>query len=317
MTSDHLETPIVFVYGALRSGTTLFRLMLNAHPGIANSGEADFLFDYITPDPTHPTGWRFDRAGLAIDWIFRADALELPPGKDGLDLLDDLLRQFVARAPGQVVTLNLHRNAERLIAILPEVRLIHILRDPRDVARSSISMGWAGTLYHGVGHWIATERGWDRIADTLSPGQAMTLKFRILLGDLETNLRAVCGFLGVSFDPAMLKYHKSTSYDPPDASLVDQWRRLSPRAELAQLESRAADLMIRRGYPLSGPVTQPGTLERLGLWIRNKTAIWRFGLRRFGPVLFIGRKIAHRLGVKALDHHLRQRMDAITLRHLK
>jgi hypothetical protein len=317
MTLDRLETPIVFVYGALRSGTTLFRLMLDAHPCIANPGEADFLFDHIRPDPTHPTGWRFDRVGLADDWIFQANALDLPPGKEGLDLLDDLLGQIVARAPGRVVTLNLHRHVEQLMTILPGTRLIHILRDPRDVARSSINMGWAGTLYHGVGHWIDTERGWDRISGALAPGQAMTLKFKVLLRDLEPSLRAACDFLGVPFDPAMLNFHTSTSYDRPDSSLADQWRRVASRAELAQLEARAADLMICRGYKLSGPVIVLGAVDRLGLWVRNKIAIWRFGLRRFGPVLFIGGKITRRLGPKGIDAHFRQRMVEITMRYLK
>lgn len=317
MTLHPLQTPIVFVYGALRSGTTLFRLMLDAHPGISNQGEADFLFDHIAPDPTHPTGWRVDLDRLAVNWIFRNKALDLPPGKDGLDLLDDLLGQLVARAPGKVVMLNLHRHAEHLMVILPTARLIHMLRDPRDVARSSIGMGWAGTLYHGVGHWITTERSWNHIADALARGQAMTLKFKVLLRDPDTNLRAVCAFLGLPFDPDMLKYHVSTSYGPPDASLVEQWRRLSCPNEVAELEARAGDMMLDRGYELSGPAIRigPGALVRL--WLRNKISIWRFGQRRFGAVLFIGRRITQRLGIGALDRPFRLRMDAITLRHLK
>ena len=49
---------VIFVYGALRSGTTLFRLMLEAHPALSNAGEADFLFDFLSPDQNHATGWR-------------------------------------------------------------------------------------------------------------------------------------------------------------------------------------------------------------------------------------------------------------------
>jgi hypothetical protein len=60
---------IVFVYGALRFGTTVFRLMLDAHPQIANPGEMDFLFDYLYPDHTHSTGWRYDLDGLKLDRI--------------------------------------------------------------------------------------------------------------------------------------------------------------------------------------------------------------------------------------------------------
>ena len=44
----------VIAYGALRSGTTLLRLMLDMHPGLSCPGETDFLLDFtsIAPDGT-------------------------------------------------------------------------------------------------------------------------------------------------------------------------------------------------------------------------------------------------------------------------
>ena len=48
----------VFLYGALRSGTTVFRLMLDAHPLLSTCGEVDFLLDYLEPDSSRPDGWR-------------------------------------------------------------------------------------------------------------------------------------------------------------------------------------------------------------------------------------------------------------------
>jgi len=53
--ADWLEgDPPVFVFGALRSGTTVFRLMLDAHGEIRNPGEADYLVDYRNPTPAIP-----------------------------------------------------------------------------------------------------------------------------------------------------------------------------------------------------------------------------------------------------------------------
>ena len=57
---------VVFVYGALRSGTTAFRLMLDAHPLTVNPGEFDFLFDYLHADDTCPDGWRLDTDALSV-----------------------------------------------------------------------------------------------------------------------------------------------------------------------------------------------------------------------------------------------------------
>ncbi|MDZ7627639.1 MAG: sulfotransferase [Parvularculaceae bacterium] len=39
------EDDIVFICGALRSGTTLLRIMVNHHPQLSNPGEMDFLFE--------------------------------------------------------------------------------------------------------------------------------------------------------------------------------------------------------------------------------------------------------------------------------
>ena len=317
MSAALVTTDVVFVYGALRSGTTLLRLMLQAHPGIHNPGEADFLFDHLRRDDSHPTGWRYDRAALGADRIFRDRGLTLTPGLEGLDLLADLLAQVQAQAPGQIPSLNVHRHIDRLIQTLPGARMIHLVRDPRDVAQSSIGMGWAGTLEHGVGHWIDTESAWERIAPRLVPGQSHEMRYETLFSDIEAALRATCDFLGLAYDPAMLDYHLNTSYGPPDPRLVNQWKRRSDRRALAPLEARAADLMRRRGYELSGPLTPPGPLARLRLGLANRIGIWRFGIARFGVGIYVGEKVTRWLGLSALYRRLAAAKAAIALKHLK
>jgi len=39
----------------------------------------------------------------------------------------------------------------------PDARAVHLLRDPRDVGRSCVGRGWAGTPWHGVRDRILTE----------------------------------------------------------------------------------------------------------------------------------------------------------------
>lgn len=311
-----LDSDVVFVYGALRSGTTLFRLMLEAHGGIANPGEADFLVDHLRPDPDHPTGWRYDRPALEIDRIFLDKGLTLKPGLDGLDLTADLLAQFRAAAPGKVVTLNLHRHAGRLCAILPRVRILHILRDPRDVARSSIGMGWARVPYHGVDHWISTERDWDAIAPRLSPDQVLTLGYEALLGNLDGELRRVCGFLGVAYSPAMLDYHKTSSYGPPDAALTEQWRRHADADEIALVEGKAGTLLAARGYVPTGPGRSPGRVERIWLVAANRLWRWRFNVRRFGLTNVVLEMATRKLGLPG-HRRVRMRLNEMSRRHLK
>jgi hypothetical protein len=149
-------TEPIFIFGALRSGTTMFRLMLDAHGSISNPGEFDFLFDALTPDKSHASGWRYDRAQLEDNVAFNVHGLTIAPNCDGRDHLAGFLDQLDRRSDG-VLTINVHRNIGKVRALWPGCKIIHLLRDPRDVARSSIGMGWAGTLYHGVEHWIKSE----------------------------------------------------------------------------------------------------------------------------------------------------------------
>ena len=307
--------PPVFIYGALRSGTTVFRLMLDAHEGLSNPGEVDFLFDFLKPDASHPSGWRYDLGALRDNWIFQSKTLTVPDGLSGLDLLHDFLAQFRARAPGKVLTLNVHRHAETIGRLLPEARFIHLLRDPRDVARSSIGMGWVGLSYFGIDHWIRTERAWDAAA--IPSDRVLTLKFESLMADIETELQRVCVFLGVPFSKGMLDYHLDTTYGPPDPRLAEQWRRKASTHEIALLEGKCGDLISARGYAPGAEPHHPGAVERTTLTARNATGRWRASIRRFGLPLLVSAKLSRWLRIQPLHRHLRRRMEAKIAKSVK
>lgn len=310
------ELTPVFVFGALRSGTTMFRLMLNNHGQVSNPGEADFLFDFLTPDPSHPTGWRYDLEAMQNHRIFKARGLVIPDGCDGLDLLYDMIRQF-QDASDKVLTLNMHRNIERMVALLPQARFIHILRDPRDVARSSIGMGWAGNSYYGVDHWISTERGWDAAAASIPADQLLTIKFETLMADLEPQLKNLCDFLAVDYSETMLLYHQNTSYGPPDPKISQQWRRKATAREIALLEGKCADLLVGRGYDLAGAPILPGAIERLYLAGQNRGLRWRHNIRRFGLPLFLSAHFTSLFGPKSLNERLQRQIEGKLIKGLK
>ena len=311
----HDET-LVFVFGALRSGTTVFRLMLDAHPELNNPGEVDFLFDYLSRDPQHSSGWRYDTDKLAENRVFRASGLKIPEACDGLDLLRDFLAQYRSRGKSHL-TLNIHRHLGRALEVLPESRVIHLLRDPRDVSRSCIGMGWAGTLYHGVGQWCTTEEEWRRICDDLAPERYIEVKFEDLIAKTEDDLRRVCAFVGVTFDADMLSYHENTTYNAPDPSLIEQWKRKSSQRDVALVEGRVGERLRAGGYEPSGEPVYPGTLERTWLRIQNRTGVWKTAIRRYGFVLLFMEKLSRRLGLEKMHTRYRNRMRAHDAETLK
>lgn len=312
------HTDFVFVYGALRSGTTVFRLMLDHHLLIANPGELDFLFDYLSEDPAAPTGWRYDLEQLLLNRIFLSRNLTIPAGLNGLDLLAEFLRQIAASCGAKpVMTLNVHRHVDRILKIFPKARLLHMLRDPRDVARSSIQMGWAGTLYSGVHHWIETETDWDAGTAGIDPAQVFTLRYEDLFTDTEGRLRAVCDFLGVPWDAGMLDYHRNSSYPPPDPTLIKQWRRKCTARDVALLEGKAGTLMEARGYERNGDPMFPGRQLRLELLAEDRRFIWSFRMKRYGIALLLAEKLLRHSGPKALHRKLKLQMNRIDTLHLR
>lgn len=300
---------IVFVYGALRSGTTVFRLMLDAHPDIANPGEMDFMLDHISIDPTHPTGWRYDLDGLKLDRIYQHHAVDLPKGKEGLDLLEFFLDHLRAQHSEKVLSINIHRHMDRVLAMIPNARLIHMLRDPRDVARSSIVMGWAGTTYHAVKHWMATEQALDDSLAGKDIQRMMTLKYETLFRDTEGTLKEVCAFLDLSYAPQIMNYYQGTTYSAPDPTLVQQWRKKADPQDMALLEYRAKALMELRGYPPEMPPVHPSLFTRSQLELRNKIFVWRFGIQRHGLRTFVAEKVTRRLRLRSLHKVIKQRMN--------
>ncbi|KPP92796.1 MAG: Sulfotransferase family [Roseibaca calidilacus] len=301
----------VIVYGALRSGTTLLRLMLNAHPELNNPGEVDFLTDHIRPAPDAPTGWRYDLDALRADRMFRAQQIEIPDGMDGLDLTHALLQRLAGKKARGLLCVSMHRDLPLAVELLPGARVVHLLRDPRDVARSSVEMGWAGNLYHGCDHWVRSELDWDITLSRLDPKDWVELRFEALMDAPEAELSRICDFLGVPYSDKMLSYPEHSTYAAPNPAVANQWMRHCAPRDIADLESKIGILMAARGYPPSAPPkSAPGRIRRAQLALHHKAGMWAFGMRNYGALAFFGARIAGKLRLTGLQRHFQGQIDA-------
>ena len=308
--SGHRVAAPIILFGALRSGTTLLRLMLNAHPKLNTPGEVDFLIDHIRPDSSTACGWRYNIADLRADRMFRAQQITIRDGLDGLDLLHDLLRQLAAKKPSGQLCVIMHRDLPVMLEILPGARVIHLLRDPRDVARSSVEMGWAGVLYHACNHWMASEQAWDRSCAMLRAQDWTELRFEALVRAPIDELTRICGFLGIPYSDKMLGYPAHSTYPPPNPNVAGQWvYRCAPK-DVAEMESKISAMMTARDYkPTGSPIAPPGFVRRGVLALRHKTGIWTHGLRQHGAVPFFGVRLARKLRLVPLQRYFQRRID--------
>ena len=191
----------VIVYGALRSGSTMLRLMLNEHSQLSCTGEHDYLFDYLRWDGQR---WRYDLDALAVDRIFLSQELELPDENIVDTALPQLLVQISQKGGSAISILMLHRNIDKAIAFMPAAFVVHLLRDPRDVARSHVSMGWSGNPYCAVEQWIETEEQWNLVSKELAT-EPFALRYDKLAADAQGQLSQVCGSIGAALQQAVIR----------------------------------------------------------------------------------------------------------------
>lgn len=293
----------------------MLRLMLSHHPQIAFGGEFEFVVDAIGADGRFPDLDSFIDV-LRRDRVFPHFRVELRHQPDFARQVDDILDQKRQGRDVAVLGATVHRHFDRLLRIWPDARFLHIVRDGRDVALSTIPMGWAGNAYSGIERWIEAEALWAQLAASLPPERFTTIRYETLISDPPTELARICGFLGVPYDPAMLSYDGSSTYSKPNARSIGNWRKADP-AVIAAAESRAAPWLEANGYALSGPVSPPSPLRRLGFKAENRVKIAWFRFRRYGPRLWLEDMVSRRIGPRGWRHAVQRQVVKVDDRFVK
>ena len=306
-----------FLVGSERSGTTLLRLMLAHHPEIECAPEFEFLVERLSASGGWPElepyyDW------LSTNRIFLPHGLVIDRTLDYPALMKSFLRQYCERSAKPLRGATCHKHFDRLLGIWPRARFVHLVRDGRDVARSCIAMGWAGNVWAGAERWLEAEWLWAAVAPRIDPAHRHELRYEDLIRDPGRELARLCAFLGTDFDPAMLEYHRDSSYERPDPKLVGQWKqKLTPR-ELALLEARIGPMLRERGYEPSGVAPVPvSALRRLALALHDRLGRFRFRRARYGLGLILRSRLAEWSGIKAWKRALLLARNEIDNRHLQ
>jgi hypothetical protein len=251
---DESESQPVFIVGAERSGSTMFRLMLNAHHQIAVCPEFEFALEPLAEQAPFPGEEAF--VALKRNWIFQDLNLNLATDVTWPSAMKKILMDFTSRENKTQAVAIVHKNFDQCPRIWSQAKYIHLLRDPRDVARSSTKMGWASDVVSGAERWIHAEECWETLKKDLHEHQICEIRFENLVASPMTVLKNVCDFMNIPMDNNMLDYAKHTSYDKPDLSIVQAWRCRLDDDELSRLEYILQDWLERRDYIASGVVPQ-------------------------------------------------------------
>ncbi len=314
--AELLKEP-VFMVGAERSGTTLLRLMLDHHPEIAFHFEFEFAVSQMGEDGSFPDMETY-RQWLGRNWIFRGADHQIDPGLGYPHLVDSFLRQKRDKDGKLRVGATVHHHFDRLLFLWPDARFIHLVRDPRDVARSCIGMGWAGNLWTGLDRWIEAERIWERMKGHLPSERFLEVRLEDLVREPDHHLAKICGIFGKAYHPAMLSYPEHSTYAAPDPSLADQWKNKLTEEEIRLVEARVGEMMTARGYPLSGlPRLEVSARREKALRAQDRRARRRFRIKRFGLPLLILAKLSRHFPFRFAEEYFEEKLLRISRRYIK
>lgn len=308
-----------FLCGSVRSGTTVLRLLLGHHPALTRCEE----FDYVA-SALHAAGSRWPAVRKYKEELpHRLDVqlAELPylPETDDFPTLARELLRLHARADGRrLVGATVHEHFDELLRIWPTARFLYLRRDPRDVARSCVEMGFAGNAWAGALFWQHAEEAWERVKRSVPESRRLELHFEDLVQDCTRELERICAFLGVPYDPRMLEIERDTTYRRPDPKQCRSWRDDAALEEISEVEARLGTRLAAGGYvPSGGARSAFGCLKRARLDLADRFGRVRFAWKRFGPKLWLAGVITRRLPLVGLRRSVQARLDEVRRRHLR
>ena len=303
----------IFIVGTNRSGTTLLRLMLNAHSRIAIPEEATYFQSQYDGVPTEQ--WRApalsSAAYRALVEDFVTSTAAIHPELDAPALIDrilndgphDLRRPYQLTLEAWARTTGKARWGEKtpgnlfyvdvLQEMFPDAYFLYVVRDPRAGVASMMNAPFFAddVVFNAMSRQKHAEVGLRLLQTHVAPDHWMTIRYEDLTNRPEDTLLGICALIGEDYEPAMLQYHRTaatymkeeaassfnaTATRPVTTARIDAWRDQLSARDVAVIEAICADEMARYGYSPTSPALSIDAHLELGL----KKAYWGLQMLR-------------------------------------
>jgi sulfotransferase family protein len=293
--------PFVFIVGCPRSGTTLLKRLVDAHPEIA-----------ITPESHWIPRFYQARKGLTADGLVTAEFVplllrhhrfaDLQISRAQLESLTASGRplhysaavtaifDWYGKARGKSLVGDKTPGYVRGIGLLhelwPDARFVHLVRDGRDVFLSLVSWPkvsagpgrleiWREDRATSAALWWEWHVRLGRAAGrALAPDRYYEMRYEALCADPAAQCAAVCDFLRLPYEGAMLRFHEGRRTDSPGLDAKAAWLPVTPglrdwrtqmqAEDVERFEAAAGGLLRELGYPLAFPHPRPEVIAHAG-----------------------------------------------------
>jgi hypothetical protein len=297
-TASISQNPYLFVVGTPRSGTTLLKRLLNAHPHIAITRETHWITRYFNK-----------RIGLSPEGMVTPELIpklfeyyRFPHLKIRREVLEKLIdqnkqlsyAQFVShifdlygKIKGKCVvgdkTPSYLRHIPLLHSLWPKCKFVHIIRDGRDVCLSMLNWRLSHRVADRFSTWkedpVPTLALWWKwqvgigLEDGRSLGKDLyyEISYEKLVSNTDDECRKLCLLLGLPYNDTMLQYHKgrtkkesglsaNRAWLPPTSGLRD-WKSQMTTDDVKRFEASVGDFLSMLGYPRSSTKISHKDLE--------------------------------------------------------
>lgn len=303
-----MEKGPIYIGGLDRCGKTTMRAFLVSHPNIAIPAVGSNMWTYFYGqygDLAQPDN--FERCLTALLHYKHVRFLQPDPDRIrqefwqgsptyarlfALFLIHFAERENKPRWGAQ--TGLIERYAPQLFASHPDLKIIHMLRDPRDRYEASLDKwpGGKGRAGGAVARWLYSTRLAEQHVRNF-PQQYKIVRFETMVSQPEETLRDVCAFLGETFMPEMLSMGGASQQRelllqgtdltagqcPVSPAYIGGFRDKVSSREIAFIQLQAGRKMRAYGYE-PDPVnfspkewlkfylsTWPHQMVRMGAWL--------------------------------------------------
>jgi hypothetical protein len=280
---EHATGSPIFIVGAQRSGTTMLRLMLNRHPQLCIPFESGFIVPFFRRLHEYGDLGTRDNARRLLGDILRyplmaqrkpltvdEEAVLAGPIAGYGDLVNAIFLGH-ARSQGKSQwgdkTPSYVEDLDALWTIFPGCRIVHLVRDGRDVALSNRRLAWGiQSLPRAASDWRWKVTLGRRVGSVLAPFYR-EVRYEELVAWPGPTLRGICDFLALPYEQAMLGYAETArshmpaaslawhenSIRPPDRSLAYAWKYKMSLSDRIIFEQVAGDTLELFGYEREWP----------------------------------------------------------------
>src|SRR5207248_5122930 len=239
----------VFVVGMPRSGTTLVEQILASHPSIFGAGELR-EFTELATSIRGPNLREFPEAVVTMSGAelraFGTTFLEM------IQQMASAAERITDKLPANF------RHAGLIHLTLPNARIIHVRRDPRDIAVSCFALLFVKDRLpfsydlRELGRYIrAYQALMEHWREVLPSGVMLEVQYEELVDNIAEQARQIVAHCGLPWDAACLEFHKTDRVvrtasvtqvrRPVYRSSVGRWRNYEEFLEplIRELEHRS------------------------------------------------------------------------------